>query len=129
MNPRSLSLRPAPHRRTSPDGRGNNSARRLEHRRGRQGRPGWPTSPFTAGRCWSYPSAVVGPRPGAEDSYPRVFDLTMTISNIGSITASHVVGTVPDNVYVGTESGSSLFGYTYIYPGKSVDGHPAHAAG
>ena len=65
-------------------------------------------------------SAVAGPRAGAEDSYPRVFDLTITISNIGSITASHVVGTVPDNVYVGTESGSSLFGYTYIYPGKSV---------
>ena len=64
-------------------------------------------------------SAVVGPRPGAEDSYPRVFDLKLTVSNIGSITASHVVGTVPANVYVGTENGNSLFGYTYIYPGKS----------
>jgi hypothetical protein len=65
-------------------------------------------------------SAVAGPRPGAESAFPRVFDLTLTVSNIGSITASHVIGTVPDNPYVGAESGSLLFGYTYIYPGKSV---------
>ncbi|MBN2084152.1 MAG: hypothetical protein JW748_02940 [Anaerolineales bacterium] len=64
-------------------------------------------------------SAVVSPRPGEEAAYPRVFDLTLTVSNTGSVTASHVVGTVPANEYVGTETGSALFGYSYIYPGKS----------
>jgi hypothetical protein len=66
-------------------------------------------------------SAEVSPRPGQEASFPGVFDLTLTVSNIGSITASHVVGTVPANEYVGTESGSSVFGFTYIYPGKSAE--------
>jgi hypothetical protein len=66
-------------------------------------------------------SAVAGPRPGEDASFPRVFDLKLTVSNIGSITASHVVGTVPANEYVGTENGSTVFGFTYIYPGKSAE--------
>jgi hypothetical protein len=65
-------------------------------------------------------AAETAPRPGKETSYPQVFDLTLTVSNIGSITASHVVGTVPDNPYVGTENGSAVFGFTFIYPGKSA---------
>jgi hypothetical protein len=64
-------------------------------------------------------SAVVGPQAGKETSYPRLFDLTITVSNIGSITANHVLATVPDNEYVGAESGSAIFGFTFIYPGKS----------
>jgi hypothetical protein len=65
-------------------------------------------------------AAVVEPRPGMESAYPRVFDVQLTVANIGSITASHVVGTVPANEYVGTENGSGIFGFTYIYPGKSA---------
>jgi hypothetical protein len=65
-------------------------------------------------------AAVVGPRPGSESAYPRIFDVQLTVDNIGSITASHVVGTVPANEYVGTENGSGIFGFTYIYPGKSA---------
>jgi hypothetical protein len=65
-------------------------------------------------------AAVVGPRPGSESAYPRVFDLQLTVENIGSITASHVVATIPANEYVGTENGSGIFGFTYIYPGKSA---------
>jgi hypothetical protein len=66
-------------------------------------------------------AAEVRPRPGQEASFPGVFDLALTVANIGSITASHVVGTVPANEYVGAESGSSVFGFTYIYPGKSAE--------
>jgi hypothetical protein len=66
-------------------------------------------------------SAVVGPQPGREASYPRVFDLKLTLSNIGSIVASHVVGTVPANEYVGAETGSAVFGLTYIYAGMSAE--------
>lgn len=66
-------------------------------------------------------SAVVGPRSGQEASFPRVFDLKLTVSNIGSMTASHVLGTIPANEYVGTESGSALFGFTYIYSGNSAE--------
>ncbi len=66
-------------------------------------------------------SAVVGPQPGQEANFPSVFDLKLTVSNIGSVTASHVVGTVPANEYVGTESGSAVFGFTYIYSGKSAE--------
>jgi hypothetical protein len=65
--------------------------------------------------------AAVEPQPGREDSYPRVFDLKLTVSNIGSIVASHVVGTVPANEYVGAETGSAVFGFTYLYAGTSQE--------
>jgi hypothetical protein len=64
-------------------------------------------------------AAEVAPQPGREDSFPRAFDLTLTVSNIGSIVASHVVGTVPANDYVGAETGSAVFGFTYLYAGTS----------
>lgn len=66
-------------------------------------------------------STAVAPQPGLEASFPRVFDLKLTVSNIGSIVASHVVGTVPANDYVGAETGSAVFGFTYIYAGKSAE--------
>lgn len=66
-------------------------------------------------------SAVVSPQPGRESSYPRVFDLKLTVSNIGSIVASHVVGTLPANEFVGSETGNSVFGFTYLYAGTSQD--------
>jgi hypothetical protein len=66
-------------------------------------------------------SAVVGPQPGREAGFPRVFDLKLTVSNIGSIVASHVVGTLPANEYVGAETGNSVFGFTYLYAGTSQD--------
>jgi hypothetical protein len=118
MNPNPGSLLRVPHRRTSLMGAGIILLAALSiAAAGKRG----PDADITIyGRPMLVVSAAVaGPRPGAEDSYPRVFDLTLTVSNVGSITASRVVGTVPENVYVGTENGSSLFGFTYIYPGKS----------
>jgi hypothetical protein len=119
MNPTIPPFRSAPHRRTVLKGAGIILLAALSIAAAGKG------APFADITIYGRPmlvvsSAVAGPRAGAEDSYPRVFDLTITVSNIGSITASHVVGTVPANEYVGTESGSSLFGYTYIYPGKSA---------
>ncbi|MBN1437809.1 MAG: hypothetical protein JW929_00230 [Anaerolineales bacterium] len=66
-------------------------------------------------------AAEVLPQTGREESYPRAFDLRLTVSNIGSITANQVVGTVPANDYVGTESGSAVFGFSYLYPGASAE--------
>ncbi len=66
-------------------------------------------------------SAAVTPQPGREASYPSVFDLKLTVSNTGSIVASHVVGTVPANDYVGAETGSAVFGFTYLYAGTSQE--------
>jgi hypothetical protein len=66
-------------------------------------------------------SAAVTPRPGMEDSFPRVFDLKLTVSNIGSIVATHVLATLPENQYVSAENGSAFFGFNFIYAGQSAD--------
>jgi hypothetical protein len=66
-------------------------------------------------------SASVGPQPGKESSYPAAFDLKLTVTNIGSMTASHIVGTVPDNPYVGAQSGSTVFGITYLYARNAAE--------
>jgi hypothetical protein len=66
-------------------------------------------------------SASVTPRPGMEASFPRVFDLKLTVSNIGSIVANHVLATLPENPYVSAENGSAFFGFNFIYAGKTAD--------
>ena len=66
-------------------------------------------------------SAVVGPQPGRESAFPRVFDLKLTVANIGSMVASHIVGTLPANEYVGAETGNAVFGFNYLYAGTSQD--------
>jgi len=118
MNPTANLLRSAPHRRTALKAAGILMLALLSiAAAGKRG----PVADITIyGRpALIVSSAVVSPRPGEEAAYPRVFDLTLTVANTGSVTASHVVGTVPANEYVGTETGSALFGYSYIYPGKS----------
>lgn len=66
-------------------------------------------------------SAAVMPRPGMENRYPRVFDLKLAVSNIGSIVATHILATLPPDEYVSAENGSAVFGFNYIYAGSSAE--------
>jgi hypothetical protein len=66
-------------------------------------------------------SAEVLPTPGKESLFPRTFDMKLTVANIGSISASHILMTLPANAYVSLADGSPSFGLNWIGAGESKE--------